>query len=199
MAFDSTLPDPRTLERTCRGLATLDAMLSAEWELRYFSFNAHWSAGQRMASMRNGSGDEWFFVFGDRWVFFKAFWHEYPPEDVEAVYAGLPDVLLTQRHEPAFSMDQVTFGGFHDGTRWTLRGNPSPLEELWPLLQGRAEAYRAFALEYFERDVPLDAIAHVLAAKPLLESLVIRIDADRSLKALAEDLAEIDYGAAPIS
>ncbi len=56
-----------------------------------------------------------------------------------------------------------------------------------------------FALEYFERDAPLDAIAHVLAAKPLLESLVIRIDADRSLKALAEDLAEIDYGAAPIS
>lgn len=145
-----------SMERTCRGLATLDAMLSAEWDFRYFSFNAHWSA-------------------------------------------GLPDVLLTQRHEPAFSMHQVTFGGFHDGTRWTLRGNHDPLEKSWPLLHGRAEAYRAFALEYFERDVPLDAIAHVLAAKPLLESLVIRIDADRSLKTLAEDLAEIDYGAAPIS
>jgi len=73
LAFDSTLPDPRTLERTCRGLATIDAMLSAEWELRYFSFNAHWSAGQRMASMRNGSGDEWFFVFGDGWVKNSAF------------------------------------------------------------------------------------------------------------------------------
>jgi hypothetical protein len=35
-----------------------------------------------------------------------------------------------------------------------------------------------------------------LAGKPLLESLVSRIGADRSLAALADDLAEIGYGAA---
>ena len=93
-------------------------------------------------------------------------------------------------------MARVTFGGFHDGTRWTLRGNSAPLDDLWPLLHGRAEAYRAFALEYFEHDVPLDAIAHVLGGKPLRESLVTRVGADRSLEALADDLAEIGYGAA---
>ena len=41
-----------------------------------------------------------------------------------------------------------------------------------------------------------NAIARVLGATPLLESLVIGIGADRSWKALAGDLAALDYGAA---
>ncbi len=47
-----------------RSLAMLDAIMSPEWEYRYFSFNANWDAslGERMASMRNGSGDEYFAI-----------------------------------------------------------------------------------------------------------------------------------------
>lgn len=53
------------LERICKGIAALDAMLWEEWQDRYYSFDHAWntSAGQRMASMRNGEGDEWFMVF----------------------------------------------------------------------------------------------------------------------------------------
>lgn len=78
----------------------------------------------------------------------------------------------------------------------SAHANSAPLGDLWPLLHGGAEAYRAFALEYFEHDAPFDAIAQVLGGKPLLESLVTRVGADRSLEALADDLAEIGYGAA---
>lgn len=35
------LPDIATLERLCQSLALLDAILSREWEYRYYSFNAH--------------------------------------------------------------------------------------------------------------------------------------------------------------
>ena len=73
-----SLPPPVELERVCRGLAVLDAVLCEDWEMRYYSFNAGWNkkGKERMASMRNGEGDEWFLVFAGAGAFFKAFWHE---------------------------------------------------------------------------------------------------------------------------
>ena len=69
------LPSSATLERTCKGLALLDAILCEDWQYRLFSFNAAWSADrrERMASMRNGEGDAWFIVFVGEHAFFKAF------------------------------------------------------------------------------------------------------------------------------
>jgi len=51
------LPPPKDLERICKGIATLDAIVCDDWEMRYYSFQQAWDAtsGQRMASMRNGS------------------------------------------------------------------------------------------------------------------------------------------------
>ena len=51
------LPDPDALERLSMSIAALDVALSPEWESRYFSFDPRWTAHERMASMRNGSGD----------------------------------------------------------------------------------------------------------------------------------------------
>jgi hypothetical protein len=190
-----TLPPPRDLERICKGIAALDAMLCEEWQDRYYSFNHAWSSTshQRMASMRNGHGDEWFIVFEPAGVFMKAFWHEYPHEDVTKIYSGLTTKLLPQLEEPAFSMQYVTFGGWHDGTSWTLRGNAEPMQEELAILTGDPEKYRAFAAGYFELDVPLDAIARVLAGEPLDANLVARIGSTRTLADLKDDLAEIAY------
>lgn len=57
------LPDILELKRLTQSLAMLDAILSPEWEYRYYSFNQAWSDGGMMASMRNGSGDHWFAIF----------------------------------------------------------------------------------------------------------------------------------------
>jgi hypothetical protein len=192
-----SLCSPEELERICKGLAVLDAMLMEEWQDRYYSFNHAWNtkAKQRMGSMRNGSGDEWFIVFEPAGVFFKAFWHEYSPyEDVTKLYAGLPTELLPQLKEPAFSMAYATFGGWHDGTKWTLRGNATgPMQEQLEILTGDPEKYRAYAASYFDVDVPSDAIAHILAGKKLDAKLVKRITTERTLADLKSDLAEIDY------
>jgi hypothetical protein len=189
------LPPPSELERTCKGLATLDAMMAEDWEDRYYSFNNAWNeAGtERMASMRNGEGDEWFIVFAPGGVFIKAFWHEYPLEDVEAVYAGLPKALAPFLKEHSFSMEDITFGGWHDGTSWTLRGNAKPMAEELKILSGDPKAYRAYAADYFEEKLPLPAIAHVLAGNRLHAKLVAQISTERNLAELEEDLAEIGY------
>ncbi len=198
MTSAPSLPPPGELERICRGLATLDAILCPEWEHRYFSFNAAWAAGERMASMRNGEGDDWFFVFGDAGVFLKSFWHEHQPRlDPAVIYAGLPAALEPQLAEAAFSMAQVTFGGWHDDGRWTLRGAVAPMEDGLPILAGDPAAYQAYAASYFELDVALDDVAHVLAGLPLDDERCARLRPGCSLAELAADLAEIGYGAEP--
>lgn len=190
------LAEPAILERACRGLAVLDAILCEEWDLRLYSFNAGWDVktGERMASMRNGCGDEWFLVFSGAGAFLKAYWHEYAREDAGAIYEGLPTALAALREEPSFSMDDVTFGGFHDGEDWVLRGNSAPMEFDLVLLDGDAEAYQAYAASYFEvDDLPLEAIRHVLSGEPLDERTVVALRSERTLSDLAADLAEAGY------
>lgn len=190
------LPAPPDLERICKGIAALDAMLCADWELRHYSFNASWDeAGtERTASMQNGSGDEWFLVFGSSGAFLKAFWHEHPRMDRDAIYAGLPAPLRAHLTEAAFAMDDVTYGGFHDGTTWTLRGNEGPMAQDLAILGGSAEAYRAYAAEYFEVELPVEDVEHVLAGKPIDAALLSRLCSERTLSDLEPDLAEIAYG-----
>lgn len=194
-----TLPDAADLERICRGLAMLDAVRSEEWEDRYFSFNAAWSDTERMASMRNGEGDEWFIVFTGTeesgiHVFLKGFFHEKPRADPSEVYRGCPEVLKGQLHEAAFSMEDVTFGGFFAPDRgWTLRGDDEASAEARAFLSGDPETYRAFAADYFEVDLPLEPIARVLHGAPLDATLLRALAADRALEELEEDRVEIGY------
>lgn len=200
-----TLPDAADLERICRGLAMLDAIRCEAWEDRYFSFNAAWSdpaAGshtERMASMRNGSGDEWFLVFvgtpdSGIHVFVKAFFHELPRANPSEVYRDCPEVLKGQLHEAAFSMDDVTFGGFFvPGQGWTVRGDADAMTDAQGFLSGDPETYRAFAADCFEVDLPLEAIERVLCGAPLDAALLHALCADRTVDELEEDRLEIGY------
>ena len=192
----ATLPPPSDLERICKGLATLDAIMASDWEDRSYSFNARWNAKKkvRMASMRNGSGDDWFIAFTPAGTFVKSFWHEYKPVAAATIYAGLPKALEPQRKEPAFEADLVTWGGWHDGEAWTLRGDAKPLKDELAILTGAGKIYRAYAASYFEAKVPLDAIEHVLAGKPLTAALVARVSSEQTLADLRADLTEIGYG-----
>jgi hypothetical protein len=191
------LPPPAQLETICKGLAALDAILCDDWECRCYSFDAKWDpAGrERMASMRSGSGDEWFLLFAGDLAFLKMFWHERPHQDPSAVYAGLPAALESQLSEPAFSMDEVTVGGWYDGVSWTLRGDTDPVSHELAMLTGSAELYCNHAREYLELEVPEDAVANVLAGMPLDEALLGKLGSTRTLTELAGDLEELGYGA----
>lgn len=72
----SEVPSIAALRRLTRSLAMLDAILSPDWEFRYYSFNAAWGAGEMLASMRNGSGDYWFALFCREGVALHGLAHE---------------------------------------------------------------------------------------------------------------------------
>ncbi|MDG6103297.1 hypothetical protein Daura_17460 [Dactylosporangium aurantiacum] len=212
----AALPDIPVLRERCQALAALDAILSPEWESRYFSFDAHWGPGEQVASMRNGSGDEYDIVFGEAGVFIRGFAHESPmspahDEDGE-LWPGLldavPEVFAGSVAEPAFSYDgrleatvcvwrETGDDRWHTGDVDHPAGpDPDGADGLFAVLvAGTPQAYRAFAEDYYERPVDAGAVRAVFAHEPLTDALVTRLNPDLTLADLAEDLARIGYGA----
>ncbi|GGK93763.1 hypothetical protein Ppa06_61930 [Planomonospora parontospora subsp. parontospora] len=69
------LPDVPVLRDLCRSMAVLEAILSPDWESRYHSLDAAWSPGEEMASMCNGSGEEYSIVFSAAGAYVRGFAH----------------------------------------------------------------------------------------------------------------------------
>ncbi|MFD3707030.1 hypothetical protein ACFWUP_28165 [Nocardia sp. NPDC058658] len=193
----SRLPDIATLRQRCQAMAMLDAVLSPEWEDRYYSFNAAWGDAEELASMRNGSGDNWFIVFSAAGVYGQCFDHEAPnaPEVLDAV----PAVFGPYVTEPAFAdhtgSQAVTacFWRENDaawGAAAADRGGDDLLELL---LDGTPEAYKIWAEDYYEVDVNLAAAQHVYAMQPLTTEIVADLNPDVEISDLEDDIAEINY------
>jgi len=202
------LPEPPVVARWAQALAVADAIMSPEWELRYFSFDAAWGDGEQLASMRNGQGDDWSITFSSAGAFLRGFDHECslspfasdPPRLDPRLLAGLPEPLCPLAEEVAFTLDdvpQVTLALWsvpalaswawgrevdHDGGAW-----------LFDELDGRPETYRVFAREYYEKDVPLEALRHVFEHRPLTEAVVGALNPEASLAELLGDVRGIGY------
>jgi hypothetical protein len=205
------LPKPDELQRLLQAFAMLDAILEEDWEYRYFSFNSTWSETEQMGSMRNGAGDDFFAVFDDAGCFLRGFDHEAVMSpwaaDPPAIWPGVLDQVPSQfQHsldEPAFHMEDVTFCiWFAAGdAAWACGEIAFPPEEddpdgsAWMLsmLDGKPETYREFVEDYFEVDVPLDAIRRVFAHEPLSKELLSEFPATRDFDELIADADEIGY------
>ena len=211
-ALAGRLPDPRTLLRWARALAVLDALLSPEWELRYFSFDAAWAHDEEMASMRNGQGDDWSITFMPAGTYVRGFDHESalspyaqrPQRLAPGLLDGLPDALRPAADEPAFTMDDVpsttvalwrlTGDGF-----WSFGSPPSGPDGddggtwLFAELDGKPGTYRAFAAEYYERDVGLDVIRRVFAHEPLTAELMAAVNPEITWEEVADEVSATGY------
>lgn len=209
------LPAIADLRDLCRSLAVLDAILSPDWESRYYSFNAGWADGEEMAWMRNGSGDEYSIVFSAAGACVRGFDHEAPMspygndgEPWPGVIDDVPEVFKPFVEEPAFTDEDgvpvVTACLWHEGTddRWrhgaidfpSDHADPDGATGLFPLLVDRSpEAYQRFAEDYYEVSVDLEAVRDVYALRPLDQELVSSLNAEVTLADLAQDISEIGY------
>lgn len=206
------LPDPPALRRLTQSLAMLDAILSPEWAYRYYSFNAHWGDGEAMASMRDGSGDEWFLLFAPGGAALKGLAHEFAlardrglPERLRRT---LPVSFAPFLQEPAFCLDQTSFCLWREpaDAAWrvvpTAAGSvPSPDEdgsaELLDILDGQPTTYQEWAEGYYERAVPLAGVCAVYEHRPLDRALLELLSPGLTLADLAADAAEIGYPVSP--
>ena len=199
------LPDIPTLSRLTQSLATLDAILSPDWEMRYYSFNSRWAETETMASMRNGSGDEWFLLFCQPGAILKGFAHESPMAagpTWAGVLSSVPAAFGGFLAEPAFSIADTTFCVWRTpgDSQWCKgavnyppTADPDGSADLLSILDGDPRTYQQWAQEYYEVKVSLTAVRHVYQHHPLTHTLVARLNPELTLKDLAEDLTEIGY------
>lgn len=206
----ATIPDVESLKKLCQSLALLDAIMSPEWEYRYYSFNSKWAEGEMMASMRNGSGDEYFILFTSQGAIMKGFAHEsvMSPWSIasEKVWPGVLDQVPAEFEEfltePAFSMAETTF------CIWRRNGDPSwrtgeieypdandpdGSEDLLFILDGDPATYQEFAEQYYERSIDLGVVKNVYEQHALTPQMVEKLNPEVSLENVASDLEEIDY------
>lgn len=209
------LPTIGDLRDLCRSLAMLDAILSPDWESRYYSFDVAWAEGEEMASMRNGSGDEYSIVFLAAGVYVRGFCHESPMspyghdwEPWPGVIDEVPDVFKPFVEEPAFTDEdgvpavtaclwrEAEDDQWHHGTIDFPSGDADPdgTTGLFQLLVDRSpKAFQRFAEDYYEVSVDLKAVSDVYALRPLDPELVSSLNAEVTLADLAQDISEIGY------
>ncbi|MEU4623926.1 hypothetical protein AB0G04_28625 [Actinoplanes sp. NPDC023801] len=194
LEISAALPGAEQLRRRSQALAMCDAIMSPAWEDRYYSFDSGWNPDRReqMASMRNGSGDEYSIVFAPAGVWIRGLDHEAPHGP--GLFDDVPGVFAAQVTEPAFSGGaNICLWRETGGDRWHGRGLDRVTWLFELLVDGTPEAYREFAQDYYEEDVDLDAVREVFALRPLSDALVRRLNPDVTVAYLADDIAEIDY------
>ena len=208
------LPGIETIRRWSQSLAALDAILSPEWQYRYFSFDSRWDRREELASMRNGSGDEYSIVFAPVGAYARGFDHESEMspyvQSPRAVWPGVIDDVPAEFQqyvaEPAFSDEGVPALTFclwrrRDHARWqhgavtfpSAGNDPDGADRLFEQLDGRPDTYRTYALEYFQTTIELDAISRVYRHEPLSAELLSALNPELSLADIAADLDEIGY------
>jgi hypothetical protein len=208
----SGLPGIEKLEKLTQSLAMLDAIIQPEWDYRYYSFNAMWGEGERMASMRDGSGDEWFCLFSPVGAALKGFDHESEmspwARDDHALWKGVldqvPHTFKKFLNEPAFSMTDATFciwRANHD-VAWqvgtiefpgNMEDDPDGSQGLLFILDGNPETYQEWAEEYYERSVSLSAVRRIYTHESLTAQLVKELNPESELEEVLKDAAQIGY------
>lgn len=198
-------PDVIGLRTLLQSMAMLDAIVCPDWEMRYYSFDTKWSAGATMGSMRSGCGDDFFALFNSYGCFLKGFAHESPiagevaPENF---YRGLPAELEAGVKEPAFSTDDVTFCLWRafDDKKWSRApvplprgGDPDGSATLLSPLDGKPKTYRDWAEDYYEVELPLDAVKAIYNQEPLTKDLIKSLNPEITMKDLKDDIREIGY------
>ena len=104
--------------------------------------------------------------------------------------------------DPAFVAEETSFCIWrkYSDSKWQTgkidfpeAEDPDGSEDLLFMLDGNPNTYQAWVNEYYEKDIPLDAVKAVYEHKPLTQQLVSRLNSERRIEDLESDLNEIRY------
>ncbi|MFX4293896.1 hypothetical protein [Streptomyces bohaiensis] len=209
------LPSLSVLRDRCRALAMLDAVLSPSPEDRRHFFGSSGTPGQELASMANGSGDEFAVVFSTDGAVLIGFDHESPMspyandgEPWPGVVEHVPEPFAAVVADPAFADEEgvpnVTvclWRGIGD-KRWhhgeiafpTERTDADGADALFRLLLADcSDAWRREAEDYYEVPVDSVAVAALFALRPLDQGLVAALRPGSSPADFAPHASTIGY------
>jgi hypothetical protein len=213
----AALAAPVDLMRVGKSAAMLDAILFPdEWDARYHSYNAKWSRGEQVFSMRNGEGDFYFILFARTGAVLLGFGHESVmspwskerskekdgPTPFPGIFDGFPKTIAYEKTAASFREDdsEVTFCAWWTGNGPWRIGNvkfpkgkdPDGSQGLLFILDGKPGTYAAWIKRYAQR-APLHHVKNVYAHAPLTKAMVAAINPEAEFAAIAKEAKEIGY------
>jgi hypothetical protein len=196
LSNSSMIPPINELKRKLQSLAMLDAILMSDWPSRYFSFNSKWGPDEMMGSMRDGEGGEFFFLFGPFGAAGKIYSKEMAlgPNAVSAL-ASVPADFSSFLSEPAFSINLATCYLWRRPRESAWSVAPVGIEKL-PFLAfigDQGEHYRAWASDYYETALSMDAVRAIFRQHLLTPALMKSINPNADTAAAVADAEEIGY------
>lgn len=198
------LPSIAVVRDRCVALAMLDVIVDGD----YYTIDGD------MASMRNGSGEEYDIVFTDDGVFVRGLYHESPMFDYDGplwpgLLDGLPEQFQALVHEPAFcGEDGVLAATFvlwrrTADERWHAGDNidfpddgevdPDGSWLLDILFDDIVAKYVEFAAEVYEVELDPAAVEHVVMLRPLTDEVVRMLNPEAEPAEVREMAKECGY------
>jgi len=152
---------------------------------------------EQVYQVDNGAGDSLFIVFADEGCIIKGFDHEsmfspYVQDEFKpwpGIYDDVPQNLLAILDDSMFEKELVTFCIWNEATDpgWKIGdiSNPNPgryhdgRDHLIAYLHPTAADYIDWAQEYYDTDLPLEAIEYLFSGGELTEEIIAGINPDR--------------------
>jgi hypothetical protein len=197
------LPDRKTLQTICKAISVLDAIISQEWEYRYYSYNNKWSDDEEFCEMRNGSGDQMLILFRQDGCIINGFAHEFKQQDKQKLTLNLPQIFETFLFEEPVKTIGTTFCLWTtEQKKWQtgqIENYEDHSDEMLNIFGGNPQTYISWATEYFEESyiesgIPLKTVTEIYNGQTLTKGMVLSIVEDlEDWEQLETDLNEIGY------
>lgn len=194
--------EPEQLRRNLIAMSTLDVILCSEDWLRRYQYNPQWEQDAELFSISNGAGDELYLVFAPEGIIIKGFDHEsemspYAREDGEAwpgIYEQVPPALLARLNDDSLCKEDVTFCLWREcgDTVWNCGDvDSSGLNDgssfLLGMIYEAAADYVDWAQDYYELELPEDAVEEIYNGAVVSEDLIRSINPERDVQATLKE------------
>ena len=197
------LPNRDKLQKLCKSISVIEAIITEDWLDRYYSYNSKWADQEEFSEKRNGQGDSLQILFHRDGCVINGMTHDYYPRDKSKLTEGLPEIYKEFIFgEPVHSIGTTFCIWTNDQNIWQI-GNTdnhnNGSEEMLEIFDGDPNTYMAWAADYYEdkfiiNENTLNVITDIYQGKLLTKSMAISINkAISHWTQLQEDLREIDY------
>lgn len=186
------------MQKTCKAISVLDAILCPEWEYRFYSYNSQWSENEEFCEMQDMGGERFQILFREEGCVINGAHADYEDTDKSLLTEGLPEVY----NEFLFGQPVASYGTnfciwTDEKGEWQYNetGKADGKDELLYILDGNPATYKQWAEEYFEVDeIPLNVIEQIYRGETLTEDMVMAVNPEmEDWEQLISDLEEINY------
>jgi hypothetical protein len=196
------LPEWQRFKQICKSVSVLDAILSQDWQYRYYSYNSKWADGEEFCAMRNGHGDELLILFRAEGSVINGMAHEFYPKNKEKITKDIPDVFYEFMFGEPVHSTGTTFCLWNNNNLWEigeLEDYNDGSADMLKIFDDNPQTYINWATEYYEdhfliNDKTIEIVSSIYHQRPVEKGMVLSVVTSLDdWTQLETDLEEINY------